>query len=139
MKPTETLIGHLESNIFPFSVVVAIGDFNGKAVFEKLNALYRGSSPVTLDECVEKEREINNHSSAYGHHWCISPVTSVLWICNPSEVDGIAHETFHAVYWLLSNQGIQLTPETNEVYAYMMGWIVKGIRDGVMEYWKNNP
>jgi hypothetical protein len=40
----------------------------------------------------------------------------------------IAHECFHAVYSILSNKGIQLSQETEEVYAYLLQFLINKIK-----------
>jgi hypothetical protein len=130
MSAPVSLIGTLKTEIFPFSIITHFGDYQGEVVHEALDQLYcNGGCPVTLSECISKAEEVNE--KGLGHVWHVAPHTVVLWVGSVNDYSVIAHEIFHAAYWLLSNQGIQLTPETNEVYAYLIGWMTEEIHKGI--------
>ena len=42
--------------------------------------------------------------------------------CTPSK---IAHEAFHCLRYIYDDRGIELTIDTDEPSAYLLGWIVK--------------
>lgn len=125
----------MSTDVFPFTVIVVFGDFQAQAAFDEIRALNTAEPIATLRECEDLAAEMDARVSAAGYCWHLSPVTVLLWMANPNDRACMAHETFHAVYWLLSNQGIQLTRETNEVYAYLQQWMVEGIQQGLRVHW----
>lgn len=52
----------------------------------------------------------------------------VIWICKKSQKT-IAHECFHAAYWMLGERGIRPSDETEEVFAYMIEYLVEKITE----------
>jgi len=51
----------------------------------------------------------------------------VIWLKKQVKKCDIAHECMHAVHWILLDKGIWLTDSSEEIYAYMIGYIFKKI------------
>lgn len=41
----------------------------------------------------------------------------------------LAHETFHAVHFLMNDVGITLSDESDEAYAYLTGYIIREVTE----------
>lgn len=42
-----------------------------------------------------------------------------------ADINTVSHEAFHAVCRIMENCGIPLIRETEEVYAYLLGWLIQ--------------
>jgi hypothetical protein len=51
----------------------------------------------------------------------------VIWINNMAGCDVVAHECFHATYWILNNVGIWLHDSSDEAYAYLQQYLMRKI------------
>lgn len=55
----------------------------------------------------------------------------VLWVDSSFKknrlIGTLSHELTHAIYWILSDRGIEHTMETEEVYCYMMQFCLEEI------------
>ena len=49
----------------------------------------------------------------------------VIWFTNKEQ--SLAHECFHAVCWILAQRDIEFNQATEEVYAYMLQYLIKNI------------
>lgn len=66
-----------------------------------------------------------------GRCCCISDTDSgdvlVFWIAAHADVSVIAHEAFHATYWILKRKGLSLDESSEEAYTYFLEWLVREI------------
>lgn len=53
----------------------------------------------------------------------------VLWIQNTDDKGTIAHEIFHIAYYIMERVGISLCHESDEAYAYLIGYITNKVED----------
>ena len=53
----------------------------------------------------------------------------VLWIPNPKDKATLAHEIFHTVYYIMEKVGISLCHESDEAYAYLIGYITNKVTE----------
>lgn len=52
---------------------------------------------------------------------------SVIWLRN-HKFEVLVHECFHAVHWNLQNKGMTLTDSSEEVYAYLLEFLVREMK-----------
>jgi hypothetical protein len=52
-----------------------------------------------------------------GLHW--------IWVKDKNDISCLAHEVFHLTYTVLDIKGIQLCDSSEEVFAYLTGWLFK--------------
>jgi hypothetical protein len=92
--------------------------------YEKAFERMFGHPPTPLEDVVETQArcEIYCKDGAF---------TSILWFAEPPDPSILAHELFHFVYWLLSDRGIPLTKDTNEVYAYLLESLVDRVHGSI--------
>ena len=50
-----------------------------------------------------------------------------VWIKDKKDIETVAHEAFHATYHVLTHTGVILKEESEEIFAYYLGWLVKEI------------
>jgi hypothetical protein len=132
-----SLVGKLESDLFPFSLVICIGSFVPDAIYDELVEVCGDNAPPVDREWMHtKGREIEDRGAG-GYHHELAKNISLIWLSNNTEWGFISHEASHATHHLLTEIGIFHTCETDEVYAYVLGWIVGSIQKGVDDFWEN--
>lgn len=53
----------------------------------------------------------------------------VFWT-NKKHIEVVVHECFHAVYSCLSNRGIELSTSSEEIFAYLLQYLIEEIKSG---------
>lgn len=53
----------------------------------------------------------------------------VLWMPDDSDKGTLAHEIFHIACYIMKKIGISLCNESNEAYAYLIGFITNKVND----------
>lgn len=71
---------------------------------------------------VLEDRPRLGHFFGYENH-----KNGVIWFHSKKDISTICHECFHAAYHLLTHCGIPLKEDTEEVYAYYQGYLVKEV------------
>ena len=100
-------------HIFPFGLLVYYG-MTYKEIKKDL--------PKRIPKEAHKEiKKLNYHSDAKTYMFSTGQTVIVLEDKSPCT---IAHEAFHAADLLLRRIGLSACKETDEVYAYMIGYIV---------------
>ncbi len=64
-----------------------------------------------------------------GRSALLSSGQTVLWMPNDSDKGTLAHEIFHIACYIMEKVGISLCHESNEVYAYLIGFITNKVND----------
>lgn len=86
---------------------------------------------IDCSECDGEFLPLINDSSKKS--WCI------CWIdLSTDDIDInsiIAHELFHGTCEILNNAGIKLSKETEEVYAYLLGFFINEFNKKVKKYY----
>ncbi len=67
---------------------------------------------------------INVESCTRGRTACLSGGGSIIWIVKHNN-PVLVHELFHATAHLLRIKGIPLTQESEEAYAYLLGYLTE--------------
>lgn len=49
----------------------------------------------------------------------------IIWCSVPDEPWVLAHELEHFVHWLLDYKGLTCSPDSDEAYAYLLGYLMK--------------
>ena len=107
--------------IFPFHVLVCLGSTREDILRKLKNLRYEVS-----------EKEIDQiNMSGIGRCVMLENGGTILWIRDyPNEAGSlscITHEVFHAVYFLLGRVGIEISDDSDELVAYMQGYLVNKI------------
>jgi len=54
--------------------------------------------------------------------------TRIIWIwTKEKDIGAISHECLHAIRYCLQRKGIDLNAETEEIYCYMLEWMMDNI------------
>ncbi len=107
--------------IFPFHILVCLGSTR-EDILKKLKSLGY--------EVSDKENDVIN---MYGLGRCIilGNGGTILWLRDyPKSAQSLAtitHEVFHAVYFVLDKVGIKISDDSDELVAYMQGYLVEKI------------
>ncbi len=111
--------------VYPFDVMVSVGETD-EELKEKLN--YVG---------IEPEGDNNWHYEFLGLGRTVSFPSgqSLLRLRNkPETVDEygmLAHEIFHVCEFILHKIGLNLTRESDEAYAYLIGFVTKKVYEQI--------
>jgi len=66
--------------------------------------------------------------------WAHGKKSHLLWFADNPTCGLLAHEALHAAYHVLREAGVgPLNDDTEEVYTYLVQWIVDGIANGVVK------
>jgi hypothetical protein len=122
LKPTEVIHFEIEDDVFKKHFDVYIGN-RAKVIkmFEKRYPPLKGCDtfePGYAGLCVQL-RTTDDEGATF-----------VLWM-DSLNYEVIVHELFHAVYDALKIDGIRLTDDTNECFAYYLGFLFKKVREGI--------
>ena len=83
----------------------------------------------TIDEIVENppKAETNSGRTIYKS----DPYVMIVWLpCVPTTldmIDTLSHEIFHATVALMNSIGASLSVESEETYAYLIGYLTKKV------------
>ncbi len=72
----------------------------------------------------KKSDTVNGTVMTYYHG--DTPIT-VIWVKKINDISVIVHECFHATHRVLADRGIGLCDSSEEVYAYLMDYLVTAI------------
>ena len=77
--------------------------------------------------------EIAPDSQTEGHFQIITKVNrdidvGVIWVKDRKDYGTIAHECLHAVQWATNSRGLKLSEDTDEAFAYLLGFLVSTIQ-----------
>jgi hypothetical protein len=61
----------------------------------------------------------------------------LIWVLN-EDAEFLVHESFHSVCRILENRELKLNTETEELYAYYLGYIIKNIQQHLEKRHKND-
>jgi hypothetical protein len=110
-------INVIKLNLFPYDIAVA----NCVSVDEIKKKM------ATFGQDIDKNGEDFLRSSGLAHTMKM-PNRAVLIYFPKEPTQGIiAHEVFHAVWMILATMGVEPSVESEEVYAYMIEYIVNKI------------
>ena len=62
----------------------------------------------------------------------------VLWLPNPKDKATLAHEIFHIACFIMEKVGIRLCHDSDEAYAYLIGYITKKV-DDILNSFSDEP
>lgn len=104
---------------FPYDILVA-SNVSISAVKKYLS----GHFDIKLsDEAVEM---LSN--SGLGHTLRLPNKATLIYFPNTPDTGLIAHEVYHAVYLILQTMGITPSDDSDEVYAYLIEYVMRQIR-----------
>lgn len=117
-------IDTIRISVYDKTIVVAIGDFNAEAIAEHITNKKEASFFL-------KQSQQADLSGYDGFVFNTGSGNNVLWLQNApkSEVDvnTLSHEAFHAAYDILKRVGVPLGDDSEEAYAYLIGYIVEQV------------
>lgn len=107
--------------IYPFDVAVFIGHENDE-VIKILNEM------VELDEEeTEAIKNVGDGRTAMLERGQTILILKKLRKNNAEDMRHLSHEVFHAVEFLMSKIGITLSRDSDEAYAYLIGYLTEEI------------
>jgi hypothetical protein len=109
----------IKLNLFPYDIMVATA-----VSVEKITKHLKQTYNVTLSE----EDIAHLNSSGIGHTTKLENRAVLIYFIDKPSPGLIAHEAFHAVWMILATMGVEPSVESEEVYAYMLEYIVNSIR-----------
>lgn len=90
-------------------------------------ALRNYHTQETIDEIIANPPEITTYSGRTIYKQ--TPYTMIIWLpCIPkisAEYGTLSHEIFHAAVAIMQSIGVSLSEESEETYAYLIGFLSK--------------
>jgi hypothetical protein len=117
MKKNKSSIQIIELNVFPYDIMVAID-----IPVEKITHKLKRFGVKLTDEQIGYLK-----SSGLAHTIKLPNKAVLIYFVNKPSSGIIAHEVFHAVWMILATMGVEPSVESEEVYAYMIEYIVNQI------------
>lgn len=111
---------YVSIDLFDTDVVLLICDWED--VIEQATSLVVGPK---LEKLKELHAKHGKDPYADGLTFNFDGGGSVIWAPHKSTFDVLVHEAFHATVNLLKERATPLVPETEEAYAYVLGYIVR--------------
>ena len=108
----------IELNLFPYDIMVA----NCVSVDEIKKKMSK------FGQKIDKQGEEFLRSSGLAHTMKMPNRAVLIYFPQQPTPGIIAHEAFHAVWMILATMGVEPSVESEEVYAYMLEYIVNRIK-----------
>lgn len=113
----------IKGQTFPYDIVVCIGVTKEDIIkyFEKkfINALQKD------------DIEMLDVSGSHGRTIRLENKAMILWLkkfpTTPEDFDYLSHEIFHTADLILRGLGAKLSDDSDEIWAYHIGWITRNI------------
>ena len=103
--------------VYPFDILFCLGPTDQQ--FEKILSDF-GLDPSTIDTRMGSKR--GHCSMFYGNRTVIR--TAVV-PKTPTDLATLQHEIFHAVTFIMDAVGMKLSDDSDEAYAYLIGYITE--------------
>lgn len=123
--------------------VISIGIYN-------IDILFVVSSKQELEQALKKHLDKEEAEDAYnvmikdigdntlGRSASLNSGQIVLYVKNADDKGTIAHEIFHIACYIMERAGISLCHESDEAYAYLIGYITNKVND-ILDSFCNIP
>lgn len=123
--------------------VISIGIYN-------IDILFVVGSKEELEQALKKHLDREDAEDAYavmvrdirdntlGRSAILNSGQTALWIQDINDKGTIAHEIFHIACYIMERAGISLCHESDEAYAYLIGYITNKIND-ILDSFCNIP
>lgn len=109
----------LPINVYNSDIIICI-DVNIKQLYKKFGHLFDNK---------EQFEQVFNFEVSTTARTIQAPSGFIIMIFKDlNNLGTIAHESLHATSYILSYRGIYFSEETEEVYAYLLGYIVNEIK-----------
>jgi hypothetical protein len=114
----------LKGSVFPYDVLICLGTTEQQI---KEYATKRFENCFT-----DRELELLSElSKKKGYTLRLENGAYLLWTAlfptTPEGFEHLAHETFHVADLMLRRAGLTLSDDSDEAFAYLIGWITKNI------------
>lgn len=115
-----------------------------------IDILFVVSSKEELKQVIRKHLDKKEAEDAYnvmirnigdntlGRSASLNSGQIVLWVKNADDKGTIAHEIFHIACYIMERSGISLCHESDEAYAYLIGYITNKVND-ILDSFCNIP
>jgi len=116
--------------------------------FDKFTAQFKKSLPKLIEQGIEpsgKGMDRIGSRGVFQVYMGENFVAPIIWVkAEGPESDAdlitvLTHEIFHFVHWLMSRKDIPLCDETEEVYAYLLEFLIETIMANKPERLKEMP
>ena len=77
--------------------------------------------------------KVNESSRRRGHFFKAASGVGAIWLHERSSAGALAHEVYHAAFWLLRDRGVRPSASTEEVFAYFHQHLVEAINAKLAE------
>lgn len=106
-----------------------------------IDILFVVSSKQELEQALKKHLDKEEAEDSYnvmirdigdntlGRSASLNSGQIVLWVKNANDKGTIAHEIFHIACYIMERSGISLCHESDEAYAYLIGYITNKVND----------
>ena len=103
-----------------FEIFVGDREFSGELIRRKY-----GVSHEIINECMPISTQGDSFSLATANG---SDTIFFIWL-SKYNIEYLVHEAFHTVYMALDLVGMKLSDETNETFAYYLGYLCRTIEN----------
>lgn len=115
-------------HVFPFDVFVSIGQSDRQ--------LKQCIKKYSFSELIQEVNEVLSlPANCEGKTYTLSSGATILRIVNtpktPHDFGIITHEIFHAVDSIMRQVGVELSDTSDEVYAYLCGYLTTQIYENI--------
>jgi hypothetical protein len=113
----------IHSEIYPFDILVSVHDS-----YEKLSRELKRRLPDDCFEAIKRFESIGTNGNR-GKTVMFDTGSVCIWIKGTPTENTIAHEAFHAIDFILDKVGMTFSSDSDEAYAYFLGFVVQKIHD----------
>jgi hypothetical protein len=112
-------------HIYPYDIMFSVGQSN-KAFLRSVKAVFQNAYYVDLKE--DAIANLPKECRGRTFHHLIGGQTIIRLPSKPitpEQFGTVSHEIFHAVDFIFRRIGLQLTGQSDEAYAYLIGYITE--------------
>lgn len=111
-------------SVYDTDILVVRGGKLSDAVRDYLRQM---GEPEDSEQCEESPTRSGNFTGLSRRAPCL------IWLKEDADIGIIAHESFHAVFHILTTLGVVVSDDSEEAVAYPLGWLVQEIVDKLFD------
>lgn len=121
-------VKYISIDIYRTTLTIFVGDIKELHEFAKKCSQDNPDFDELLD-CIEDD--LDNNSFEASTYWGSKTRTPVVYLPSLSlkagSLEVIIHELSHVVFLILGDVGVQVDPDNNEAFAYLLGYLVRQV------------
>jgi hypothetical protein len=117
-------------DLYPYDVMFSVGQTS-----EEVIKILRKITKKITDADIQELRTIDDKDDKEGKTIFLSGGQTLIWLSDyknkPEYMGLLAHEVFHATFFLMNHVGIRHADESEEAFTYAAQWLMVQLMDAL--------